>query len=129
MNPTPPDYQQLLTEVKQRVRAAQYRALQQVSQQQMQLYWGPGASSLPSASRPHGWGKSVVETLARDLQTEFVGSFLILAPVVQEFLQPAVGEIYHRLNYATSGCITCKSCRCTSSPASALLFTRASSAR
>ena len=42
MNPTPPDYQQLLAEVKQRVRAAQYRALQQVNQQQMQLYWDLG---------------------------------------------------------------------------------------
>ncbi|MDB5270823.1 MAG: hypothetical protein JWP58_3863 [Hymenobacter sp.] len=42
MNPTPTDYHQLLTAVKQRVRDAQYRALQQVNQQQIQLYWDLG---------------------------------------------------------------------------------------
>jgi len=42
MSPTPTDYHQLLTAVKQRVRAAKYRALQQVNQQQMQLYWDLG---------------------------------------------------------------------------------------
>ena len=35
---TPPDYLALLQAVKQRVREAQYRALQQVNQQQIQLY-------------------------------------------------------------------------------------------
>ena len=38
MNLAPPDYHHLLTDIKQRVREAQYRALQQVNQQQMQLY-------------------------------------------------------------------------------------------
>ncbi len=37
MNPTAPDYHQLLTAVKQRVREAQYQALRQVNQQQIQL--------------------------------------------------------------------------------------------
>ncbi|NRT18378.1 hypothetical protein HNP98_001195 [Hymenobacter sp. 9A] len=38
MQPTPADYSTLLLAVKQRVREAQYRALQQVNQQQIQLY-------------------------------------------------------------------------------------------
>ena len=72
MNPAPPDYHQLLTAVKLRVREAQYRALQQVNQQQMQLYWDLG-QLIAERQQQDGWGKSVVETLARDLQTEFVG--------------------------------------------------------
>ncbi|MEJ7662636.1 MAG: DUF1016 N-terminal domain-containing protein [Hymenobacter sp.] len=58
--------------MKQRVRAAQYRALQQVNQQQMQLYWDLG-QLIAERQQAHGWGKSVVATLAHDLQTEFVG--------------------------------------------------------
>ncbi len=68
----PPDYSQLLHAVKQRVREAQYRALQQVNQQQIQLYWDLGRL-IAERQQQHGWGKSVVETLARDLQIEFVG--------------------------------------------------------
>ncbi len=71
MTPTPTDYRQLLADIKQRVRAAQYRALQQVNQQQIQLYWDLG-QLIAERQQQHGWGKSIVETLARDLQTEFV---------------------------------------------------------
>ena len=104
MNPTPPDYQQLLAEVKQRVRAAQYRALQQVNQQQMQLYWDLG-QLIAERQQAYGWGKSVVETLARDLQTEFVGMSgfsesnlwrmrtFFLEYQGDEFLAPLVREI------------------------------------
>ena len=104
MNPTPPNYQQLLLEVKQRVRAAQYRALQQVNQQQMQLYWDLG-QLIAERQQAHGWGKSVVETLARDLQTEFVGMSgfsarnlwymrdFYLQYSTSEILQPLVAEI------------------------------------
>ena len=38
MNVATTDYHHLLTDIKQRVREAQCRALQQVNQQQMQLY-------------------------------------------------------------------------------------------
>ncbi|GAA3979183.1 hypothetical protein GCM10022407_25330 [Hymenobacter antarcticus] len=72
MNLAPTDYHHLLTDIKQRVREAQYRALQQVNQQQMQLYWDLGRL-IAERQQQHGWGKSIVETLARDLQTEFVG--------------------------------------------------------
>ena len=100
----PADYQQLLTEVKQRVRAAQYRALQQVNREQMQLYWDLGRL-IAERQQQHGWGKSIVETLAKDLQTEFVGmsGFSVqnlwymrqfyLEYSTDELLQPLVGEI------------------------------------
>ena len=39
MAPALPKRHHLLLAVKQRVREAQYRALQQVNHQQMQLYW------------------------------------------------------------------------------------------
>lgn len=71
MQHTPSDYSTLLQAVKQRVREAQYRALQQVNQQQIQLYWDLGRL-IAERQQQDGWGKSVVETLARDLQTEFV---------------------------------------------------------
>lgn len=70
--PSPTEYHQLLVAVKQRVRDAQYRALQQVNQQQMQLYWDLG-HLITERQQQHGWGKGIVETLARDLQAEFVG--------------------------------------------------------
>ena len=72
MQPAPPDYSALLLAVKQRVREAQYRALQQVNQQQIQLYWDLGRL-IAERQQQHGWGKSIVETLARDLQAEFAG--------------------------------------------------------
>ncbi|SFQ38263.1 PDDEXK nuclease domain-containing protein [Hymenobacter arizonensis] len=104
MNPAPTDYHQLLAAVKRRVREAQYRALQQVNQQQMQLYWDLG-QLIAERQQQDGWGKSVVETLARDLQTEFVGmsGFSVqnlwymrqfyLEYSTNGILQPLVGEI------------------------------------
>ena len=99
-----PDYSQLLQAVKQRVREAQYRALLQVNQQQIQLYWDLGRL-IAERQQQHGWGKSVVETLARDLQTEFVGMSgffarnlwymrdFYLAYHNDELLQPLVAEV------------------------------------
>ena len=58
--------------MKHRVREAQCRILQQVNYQQMQLYWDLGQLTAERQQR-HGWGKGVVEILACDLQTEFVG--------------------------------------------------------
>ena len=104
MQPTSSDYHQLLVDLKQRVRAAQYRALQQVNQEQMQLYWEMGRL-IAERQQQHGWGKSVVETLARDLQAEFAGmsGFSVqnlwymrqfyLEYSASSILQPLVGEI------------------------------------
>lgn len=104
MIPTDSNYQQLLTDIKQRVREAQYKALQAVNQEQIGLYYEMGRL-IVERQQQHGWGKSIVESLARDLRTEFVGMSGFSAQNLwymrqfyveysqSQFLQPLVGEI------------------------------------
>ena len=68
----PDDYAALLSEVKERVRAAQYEALKAVNKELVALYWDIGKLIVERQSR-EGWGKSVVKRLANDLQNEFPG--------------------------------------------------------
>ena len=102
--PLPPDYAKLLTEIKSRVREAQHRALQHVNREQMQLYWDLGRL-IAERQQQQGWGKAIVENLARDLQKEFAGmsGFSVqnlwymrqfyLEYSASAVLQPLVGEI------------------------------------
>lgn len=55
-----------------RIRSAQYQALKAVNQQLIALYWDIGRL-IVDRQQGASWGKSVVEQLARDLQTEFPG--------------------------------------------------------
>ena len=66
------DYRSLLVAVKHRIRAAQYEALKAVNRELMALYWDIGELIVTRQERA-GWGKSVVEQLAQDLQVEFRG--------------------------------------------------------
>lgn len=68
----PDDYAVLLAEVKERVRSAQYEALKAVNKELVALYWDIGKLIAERQNR-EGWGKSVVERLANDLQNEFPG--------------------------------------------------------
>ena len=68
----PEGYAGLLAEIKERVRAAQYQALKAVNQELVGLYWDIG-KLIADRQKTKGWGKSVVQELARDLQTEFPG--------------------------------------------------------
>ncbi|NJL64023.1 MAG: DUF1016 domain-containing protein [Methylacidiphilales bacterium] len=70
--PTPEDYRNLLVEVKQRIRLAQYAALKAVNQELIALYWDIG-KMIVTRQQGATWGKSVVEQLAKDLQNEFPG--------------------------------------------------------
>ncbi len=70
--PIPQDYGSLLGEIKERIRSAQYEALRKVNRELISLYWDIGGMIL-ERQRDAGWGKSVVENLARDLQDEFPG--------------------------------------------------------
>ena len=65
-------YQQFVAEVKERIRQAQYQALKAVNKEQIGLYWELGRL-IVERQQQHGWGKSIVENLARELQLEFVG--------------------------------------------------------
>jgi predicted nuclease of restriction endonuclease-like (RecB) superfamily len=100
----PVDYAALLVEIKERVRSAQYTALKVVNKELVGLYWDIGRM-IAERQKDHGWGKSVVETLAKDLQIEFPGmsGFSVqnlwymrqfyLSYAGHPKLQPLVGEI------------------------------------
>ncbi len=103
-NPVPDDYRNLLVEVKQRIRFAQYEALKAVNKELIALYWDIG-KMIVTRQQGASWGKSVVEQLAKDLQAEFPGisgfsvrniwnmrSFYV-AYSQNEKLQPMVAEI------------------------------------
>jgi len=70
--PAPESYGALLGEIKERIRSAQYAALRAVNLELLSLYWDIGRLI---ASRQEGgtWGRSVVESLAKDLRAEFPG--------------------------------------------------------
>jgi len=68
----PTGYNSFLKEIKQRIRTAQYEALKTVNKEMIMLYWDIGGKIVDNQKK-HGWGKAIVETLARDLQLEFPG--------------------------------------------------------
>ena len=76
LTPLPADYNQLLAEVKERIRSAQYAALKAVNTELVGLYWDLGRM-IVERQVGETWGKSVVEKLSADLQREFpaVGGF------------------------------------------------------
>lgn len=97
-------YVVFLEEIKQRIRTAQYEALKSVNKEMIQLYWDIG-KMIVERQEKEGWGKAVVETLARDLQKEFLGmqgysvqNLWYMRQFYMEYrshekLQPLVGEI------------------------------------
>jgi predicted nuclease of restriction endonuclease-like (RecB) superfamily len=98
------DYRSLLVAVKHRIQAAQYEALKAVNRELMALYWDIG-ELIVTRQEIAGWGKSVVEQLAQDLQVEFHGMAGFSARNIwnmrnfyvtyrtNEKLQPMVAEI------------------------------------
>jgi predicted nuclease of restriction endonuclease-like (RecB) superfamily len=66
------EYKTFFKEIKERVYKAQYDALKSVNKELINLYWDIG-KSITAKQEKLGWGKSIVETLARDLQKEFPG--------------------------------------------------------
>lgn len=65
-------YMDFLQEVKERIKSAQYEALKNVNKELIGLYWDIGDMIVKRQGKS-GWGKSIVETLAADLQKEFPG--------------------------------------------------------
>ena len=65
-------YKSFFKEIKERIRQAQYTALKQVNKELIDLYWDLGRKIVVRQEK-EGWGKSVVEKLAVDLQKEFPG--------------------------------------------------------
>jgi hypothetical protein len=66
----PKGYEELLGQIKERIRSAQLRAGLAVNRELTELYWQIGRS-IVERQCSDGWEKSVVERLALDLQAEF----------------------------------------------------------
>jgi predicted nuclease of restriction endonuclease-like (RecB) superfamily len=68
----PSSYAALLEDIKERIRRAHLRAAAASSRELIGLYWYIG-KSIVDRQRGDGWGRSVVERLALDLQKTFPG--------------------------------------------------------
>ena len=68
----PADYVEFLESLKTRVRQSQTKAILSVNRELIALYWDIGRQIVERQER-EGWGKSVVDRLARDLQQAFPG--------------------------------------------------------
>jgi predicted nuclease of restriction endonuclease-like (RecB) superfamily len=100
----PTGYKDFLHEVKTQIRQRQYQALRAANKELLTLYWWLG-EAICRKQAEQGWGKSVVETLASDLQVEFPGrngfsaqNLWLMRQFFNEYsdkpkLQPLVGEI------------------------------------
>jgi predicted nuclease of restriction endonuclease-like (RecB) superfamily len=66
------DYLDFLAQIKGRIRQRQYQALRAVNTELVTLYLELG-EAIDAKQLEQGWGKSIVENLARDLQSEFPG--------------------------------------------------------
>lgn len=98
------EYTRFLNEITLRIRSAQYEALKAVNKEMIALYWEIG-KRITEQQAISGWGKSVVETLSRDIQKEFprikgfgVSNMWDMSRFYAEYqsneiLQPLVGEI------------------------------------
>ena len=65
-------YGSFIKEIKDLIYRRQYEAMKKVNTELIQLYWEIG-EEIERQQREQGWGRSVVEVLARELQKEFPG--------------------------------------------------------
>jgi predicted nuclease of restriction endonuclease-like (RecB) superfamily len=68
----PAEYSDLLLEMKQRIHSAQCEAFRTVNKELITLYRDIG-KLIVMRQKEAGWGKAIVEQLAKDLQAEFLG--------------------------------------------------------
>jgi hypothetical protein len=99
------DYVAFVAELKERILTARISAARAVNRDLILLYWDIGRGIVERQSQ-FGWGKSVVERLAKDLQKAFPGlkgfsagnlwamrRFFVVELTAPEFLQQAVEEL------------------------------------
>jgi len=67
------NYQLFFEEIKEQIRKSQYEALRQVNKGLIKLYWQIGHLIIERQNK-HGWGKSVVEKLSKDLYKTYPGA-------------------------------------------------------
>jgi len=66
-------YGSFIKEIKELIYRHQYEAMKQVNTALIKLYWEIGGE-IDRKQKEQGWGKSVVEVLAKELQKEFPGT-------------------------------------------------------
>jgi len=66
------EYAEFVAELKQRIASARLHTVRAVNRDLILLYWDIGKGIVERQERL-GWGKSIVEHLARDLQAESAG--------------------------------------------------------
>jgi len=66
------EYSAFIKEIKALIYRRQYEAMKQVNVELIQLYWEIG-KEIDGQQNEKGWGKSIVEVLAKELQKEFPG--------------------------------------------------------
>jgi predicted nuclease of restriction endonuclease-like (RecB) superfamily len=98
------EYGSFVNEIKELIYRRQYEAMKHVNRALMQLYWEIG-EEINRQQVEKGWGKSIVEVLAKELQKEFPGvqgysarnlwlmRNFYLEYVSQAKLQPMVAEL------------------------------------
>ena len=98
------EYQDFIVEIKDKIYQSQYQAMRAVNKELINLYTEIG-KAIVEKQETLGWGKSIVENLAKDLQNEFPGIKGFSAQnlwYIRQFylhykdnkkLQPMVGEI------------------------------------
>lgn len=108
------DYQKIFSDIKQRIRSAQYEALKTVNKELISLYWDIG-KIIVERQIEKSWGKSVVKKLSEDLCNEFPGiqgysiqnlwymRQMYLTYHGNQKLQPLVGEISWSKNLVILG--------------------------
>lgn len=64
------DYMNFIGEIKNKIRNSQYEAMKAVNKTLINLYWGIG-QEIYNQQQEKGWGKSIVELLAKELKKEF----------------------------------------------------------
>ena len=99
-----PEFREFIKEIKKRIYNSQYEALKTLNKALITLYWEIG-EEIHNQQQEKGWGKSIVEILAAELQKEFpeIKGFsarnlwnmrnLFVIYSGNEFLQPMVAEI------------------------------------
>jgi len=70
---TQPEFAEFVIELKRRIASARISAAKAITREQIGLYWDIGEGIL-SKQEELGWGKSVVESIATELQSAFPGA-------------------------------------------------------
>ena len=64
------EFKNFIGEIKEKIRSSQYEAMKVVNKTLISLYWGIG-EEIYNQQQEKGWGKNIVEVLAKELKTEF----------------------------------------------------------